>query len=78
MNLWPTSSTVFYTWEKEACQQHMLRVWRHQLGDEENVANSGMVPDYNGIDKRYTPFLNPIKTSKGHGEYDIDQILEGL
>ena len=56
----------------------MLRVWRHQLGDEENVANSGMVPDYNGIDKRYTPFLNPIKTSKGHGEYDIDQILEGL
>jgi len=56
----------------------MLRVWRHQLGDEENVANSGMVPDYNGIDKRYTPFLNPIKTSKGHGEYDIDQILEVL
>ena len=56
----------------------MLRVWRHQLGDEGNVANSEMVQDKNGIDKRYTPFLNPIKTSNEHGDYDINQIFEGL
>ena len=56
----------------------MLRVWGHQLGNEENIGISTTSQDENGIDKRYTPFLNPIKTSNGHGEYDVNQILEGL